>query len=162
MVPAAILGRRRKWLADQNITLLKGWPANSPDISPIEQIWGICKRFIIQQFGMRTPLTTNQLETAVFDAFERIEQSTINVLTLSVQFRIRLCIARNGKFVGDALEESCSRAKVLLETTMAIPPFPTITEEMRREIEEERGDSREPMTLTLLHSETTNKGTFHF
>ena len=140
----------KRWLAGQNVAFLEGWPANSPDLSPIEQIWGICKRFIIQRFGMRTPLTIEMLETSVREAYEQIQQRTIMILTLSVQFRIRLCIARNGKFVGDALEESCRRATVQFESTMDIQLLPANVEEMRRDFEEARGDEREPMTLTLL------------
>ena len=139
----------RLWFADQNVNLLEGWPANSPDLSPIEQIWGIAKRFIILRFGMRTPLTIQQLETAAIEAYEEIDQKTIQILTLSVQFRIRLCIARNGKYVGDALDESCRRAKVQLESTMTIRPFPANEDEMRRAFEEEHRESREPMMMSL-------------
>ena len=64
----------RLWLAEQQVTVPEGWPANSPDLSPNEQIWGICKRFIIQRFGMRTPLTIQQLERAVFETYEHIEK----------------------------------------------------------------------------------------
>ena len=102
----------RRWFEGQNARLLDRWPANSPDLSPIEQIWGITKRFIIQRYGMTTPLENDQLENVVFEAYERIEPRTIAILTLSVKHRIRLCVARQGGFVGDALEECCRRATV--------------------------------------------------
>ena len=102
----------RRWFETQPVTLLEKWPANSPDLSPIEQIWGITKRFIIQRFGLRTPLANDQLEGAVFDAFENIEPRTICILTMSVKHRIRLCVARQGGFVGDAIDECCRRAAV--------------------------------------------------
>ena len=98
---------------------------------------------------MRTPLTIQQLETAAIEAYEEIDQKTIQILTLSVQFRIRLCITRNGKYVGDALDESCRRAKVQLESTMTIRPFPANEDEMRRAFEEEHRESREPMMMSL-------------
>ena len=115
MAPAANALSTRQWFASKHIPLLNGWPANSPDLSPIEQIWGIAKRYIIQLYGMRTPIPNDQLEKAVFEAYRLIEPETIAVLTRSVKFRVQLCVARGGLFVGDALEECCRRAKAELE-----------------------------------------------
>ena len=102
----------RLWFETKHVRLLDKWPANSPDLSPIEQIWGIAKRFLIQRFGMRSPLENDQLENAVFEAYDCIEPRTISILTLSMKYRIQLCVARQGGFVGDALDECCRRAKV--------------------------------------------------
>ena len=127
------------WFESQNVCLLEGWPANSPDLSPIEQIWGITKRYIIQRFGMRTPLPNDQLENAVFEAYGRIEPRTIAVLTLSVKYRIQLCIARQGGFVGDALDECCRRANVELDSSTTLQPVSIIqtTMEFGRTADEE-------------------------
>ena len=73
---------------------------------------------------MRTPLTIQQLETAVFETYQHIEERTIKILTMSVQFRVRLCIARNGKFVGDELDECCHLADGLYEAATRFLPFP--------------------------------------
>ena len=63
----------RRWLESMNVRLLDGWPANSPDLSPIEQIWAITKNFIIQRYGMKSPLRNDQLEGAVFDAYRSVK-----------------------------------------------------------------------------------------
>ena len=102
----------RQWFADNNATLLEDWPANSPDLSPIEQIWAIAKRFRIESFGMKTPLTMQQLEDGVLDAYRRIEQRTVEILTLSMKYSVQLCVERHGGFVGDSLDECCHRARV--------------------------------------------------
>lgn len=107
--------KTRLWFEGQGVVLLNGWPANSPDLSPIEQIWGIAKRFIIQRYMMRSPLTLEQLRTAMFDAYNNVQPRTIAILTKSVEFRVRLCIERGGQFVGDALEECCRRARMVVD-----------------------------------------------
>ena len=142
----------RLWFESKNVTLLDGWPANSPDLSPIEQIWWITKRYIIQRFGMRTPLANNQLEGAVFEAYERIEPRTIAILTLSVKHRVRLCIARQGGFVGDALDECCCRAKVEFEasTTLQLVSITTTMMHAERMVDEERDDGESGILARLL------------
>ena len=126
---------------EKNDTLLKNWPANSPDLSPIEQIWGIAKRFIIQRFGMVTPIANNELERAVFDAYEQIAPTTIAILTLSVKYRTRLCVDRYGGFDGDGLDECSRHAKDELEASTTIQTR-TITL-IATERNEQQGHQRE-------------------
>ena len=123
--------KTRQWFEENGVALLNGWPSNSPDLSPIEQIWGITKRYIIQRYWMRTPLTPAQLETAVFEAYDNIKPRTIAILTKSVEFRVRLCIERNGNFVGDSLAESCRRARIQVDSSYEIPVdlFALLTDE---------------------------------
>ena len=113
-----------QWFAEKGVALLNGWPSNSPDLSPIEQVWGISKRFIIQRYGMRTPITLAQLETATFEAFDTIQPRTIAILTKSVEFRVRLCVQRNGRFIGDAIEECCRRASIEVDSVNDIQNDP--------------------------------------
>ena len=74
-------------------------------------------------FGMTT-LENNQLEGAVFEAFERIEPRTIGILTMSVKHRVRLCISRQGGFVGDSVEECCRRARVEFDSMNTVQSIP--------------------------------------
>ena len=105
-----------RWFRDRGIRVLPNWPANSPDLSPVEQIWAIMKRYILQRFGMRTPLSLAQLEEAVFDAYIHISWRTIGILTMSAKYRVPACIDRDGRFVGDLLGECYQRARVELES----------------------------------------------
>ena len=91
---------------------------------------------------MKTPLTFDELEEAVFEAYENVKPETIAVLTLSVKFRIQLCVARHGLFVGDALDECCKRARMVFEAQTAIQPIPDNQIETT-EMEEERETGRE-------------------
>ena len=105
-----------RWFRERGVRVLQNWPANSPDLSPVEQMWAIMKRYILQRFGMRTPLSLAQLEAAVFDAYNSIGWRTVAILTMSAKYRVRACIERNGRFVGDLIGECCRRARVELET----------------------------------------------
>ena len=133
--------KTKQWFVDKGVVLLNGWPSNSPDLSPIEQVWGISKRFIIQRHGMRTPLTLADLERATFEAFNNIAPRTIAILTKSVEFRVRLCVERNGRFVGDAIEECCRRAKIEVDSVNEIQTVPfTLTADGRSNVR--RGDEQ--------------------
>ena len=104
------------WFRDHGVQVLRNWPANSPDLSPVEQTLAIMKRYILQRFGMRTQLTLGQLEAAVFDAYNNINWRTVAILTMSAKYRVQACIEREGRFVGDMLDECCRRARVELES----------------------------------------------
>ncbi len=48
----------KSWFNDHGVTVLD-WPANSPDLNPIENIWGIVKR------KMRDTITCHRNDTII-------------------------------------------------------------------------------------------------
>lgn len=72
--------------------VLSNWPANSPDLNPIENLWGILKDRVQQV----EPADKDLLIQTVFAAWEGIEQETIRKLVDSVPKRLRQVINENG------------------------------------------------------------------
>ena len=64
-------------------TLLIGWPPNSPDLSPIEQIWAIIKKRISSYETF--PKTKEELRDAVLREWNNISQETIDTLVMSFE-----------------------------------------------------------------------------
>ena len=83
------------WLR-RNITILPGWPPNSPDLNPIEMLWAILKR-------ERHRVDGPTLEAQVLAAWESISYDTINHLVGSFRRRCEMVLAVEGASVSQYL-----------------------------------------------------------
>lgn len=83
----------KAWLARQQVQVLP-WPANSPDLNPIENLWGILVRRIYAD--NKTYQTKEALSEAIQRAWEDLGQETIDNLIQSMPNRIFQVINRNG------------------------------------------------------------------
>lgn len=66
------------------VQLLKGWPANSPDLSPIENVWSLVKSQVAQK-GCKN---IKQLKAAVQKALAGIKAETLDNLFASMHGRM--------------------------------------------------------------------------
>jgi len=80
-------------------SVLPNWPANSPDLSPIEILWGILKIYI----KIYKPRTKRDLLYWIRKAWDMIPYSTINKLVLSFENRIDHMLNKNGSSIQDDL-----------------------------------------------------------
>lgn len=81
----------RKWLSD-NVPILLEWPANSPDLNPIENLWSIIKRRVEK----KNPRNINKLREEMLLEWESLEVDLLKHLVMSMNFRILECIEKNG------------------------------------------------------------------
>lgn len=87
----------QQWLESKNIDVLK-WPACSPDLNPMENMWGIIVRRIYANNKQYENVAS--LKTAIIKAWNEIEQETVDNLVNSMSKRIFDVISVKGKTIG--------------------------------------------------------------
>lgn len=83
----------KTWFLYHNIRLLD-WPAHSPDLNPIENIWGIMTRRVYE--GNKCFHTTDELKTAILNEWQKLEPDLLENLIQSMPKRCRLVIENKG------------------------------------------------------------------
>jgi len=84
--------RVAKNFLQENVPAVMDWPSNSPDLNPIENLWGIVKRNV----EMRRPDNIDQLEQFMKDEWKKIPQDIIKNLIGSMERRCKLIIEADG------------------------------------------------------------------
>lgn len=82
----------RQYLAAQNVNVLD-WPANSPDLNPIEHIWDELGRRVRTNHAINT---VNDLEAALQVEWNNLPAPFIQRYINSMHRRITTCIGQNG------------------------------------------------------------------
>jgi transposase len=82
-----------KFLEESGLRVLR-WPAQSPDLNPIENLWAIVKYDLQKQKEL--PKNLAELERHVVRAWKAISKTTIRNLINSMPRRIQAVIAANG------------------------------------------------------------------
>ena len=78
----------RDWLEWVSVYYIRDWPGNSPDLNPIENLWGLTKR----RLRRRDTSTIPNLVTETQNIWEHFETSSfLQNLALSVPQRLQSC-----------------------------------------------------------------------
>ena len=96
--PAHNLKVTRNWLRSINSFWEKGtWPANSPDLSPIENLWAILKDDLD---SMGESKNIKMLETRLKTVWSNIPPDILGKLIDGMPNRIKRCIELKGGYIG--------------------------------------------------------------
>ena len=82
----------RQFLATNNVNVLD-WPANSPDLNPIEQVWDKLGRCVRRNHAIHT---VNDLAAALQAEWANLSAPFIQRYVNSMRHRISAYIAQNG------------------------------------------------------------------
>lgn len=82
----------KHWLSDCGINFITDWPANSPDLSPIENLWAIIKARLREKDTSSLP----KLEVELRRAWESLDPDHLKSLAESLPKRLKEVLKRNG------------------------------------------------------------------
>lgn len=85
----------KAWFDEQGLRVLD-WPARSPDLNPIENLWGIMTREVYAKG--RQFRSVAELREAILRAWERIPLRTLRTLISSMKNRIFQVIYNKGAY----------------------------------------------------------------
>ncbi len=91
LAPAHTAKGTKSWFNDHFVTVLD-WPANSPDLNPIENLWGIVKR----KMRDTRPNNADELKATVKDTWASIPPQQCHKLITSMPRRIEAVIKAKG------------------------------------------------------------------
>ncbi len=91
LAPAHTAKGTKSWFNDHGVTVLD-WPANSPDLNPIEYIWGIVKR----KMRDTRPNNADDLKAAIKATWASIPPQQCHKLITSMPCRIEAVIKAKG------------------------------------------------------------------
>ncbi len=91
LAPAHTAKGTKSWFNDHGVTVLD-WPANSPDLNPIENLWGIVKR----KMRDTRPNNADELNATVKETWASIPPQQCQKLITSMPRRIEAVIKAKG------------------------------------------------------------------
>ena len=83
--------RTKQWFTTENVTVLD-WPSYSPDLNPIENVWGLIK----DEINQKCLLNVDDMKREVVSYWDSMSHDFIQSFTDSMPRRIQECIQMEG------------------------------------------------------------------
>ena len=93
--PIHTSGASREWMKQHKIATIE-WPSRSPDLNPMENIWGALTRLVYAEGRQFTKIS--DLRQAILEAWKAINLRTLKDHCASMSNRIFHCITAKGSF----------------------------------------------------------------
>jgi len=91
--PKHMAKKSQKWKAEHNVHRIP-WPAQSPDLNPIENVWKVLK----DQLRQYRPRTLERMKRCVSEIWKQFPIGYAKNLVNSMPDRLEACISNNGGF----------------------------------------------------------------
>ena len=85
--------RTKDWLSSKSISTMI-WPSQSPDLNPIEHLWGVVKRKLGEY--QETPKGMHELWEGVGEVWSKIDVETCRSLIRSMESRVQAVLKGKG------------------------------------------------------------------
>jgi hypothetical protein len=101
--PIHTAAHTKEWLTKKKFNVVEDWPAHSPDLNPIENLWAILK---LELDDILAEHLSNDDESGdiIFEecvkAAGRVEKETFSNLVTSFKRRLEACVAAKGDWTG--------------------------------------------------------------
>jgi hypothetical protein len=89
-------GLTKTWFRDNSVVVLN-WPSRSPDLNPIENLWGILVRRVYANGGQFNSVT--ELRAEIVNCWNSIADSELKNLVESMPKRLIEVLKKNGKSI---------------------------------------------------------------
>ena len=86
-------GRAARAWKQQLVPQQIDWPSNSPDLNPIENLWAVMKKRLLQ----KTFKNSNELSEGIIEVWDSFNPTFLQPFCLSMDKRIQLCLKEKGK-----------------------------------------------------------------
>jgi hypothetical protein len=94
--PAHTAHSTQQWLRREKIQVVAKWPGSSPDLNPIENVWGWMKNRINKQ----DIKTLQQLNTTIDEAWAALPDNMLTKLMAGMSKRLNKVLGNNGQYIG--------------------------------------------------------------
>jgi transposase len=85
-----------QWLQQHMVRVVDRWPGNSPDLNPIENLWGWMKRKLYS----KDVQTVEQLKQAIQEIWEEVPDDMLTRLMCSMPKRLQRVVDKQGHYIG--------------------------------------------------------------